>query len=73
MLTMRDFLDYCDLTEAEVAKIARREHVPLIVAAQLAHMLKQTCSNDVRSSQLNRDPTVPFNDPRSPRRHPFVR
>jgi hypothetical protein len=73
MLTMRDFLDYCDLTEAEVAKIARREHVPLIVAAQLAHLLKQTCSNDARSSESNRDPTVPFKGPRSPQRHPFVR
>jgi hypothetical protein len=73
MLTMRDFLDYCDLTEAEVAKIARSEHLPPIVAAQLAHMLKQTCSNDARSSGLHRDPTVPFNDPQFPQRHPFVR
>lgn len=48
MLTLRDFLDYCDLTEAEVAKIARCEHVPPIIAAQLAHMLKQSRSTDVR-------------------------
>lgn len=46
MLTLRDFLDYCDLTEAEVAKISRSESVPPIIAAQLAHLLKQSCSSD---------------------------
>lgn len=38
MLTLRDFLDYCDLTEEEVGRIVEKEHVPPIVAAQLALM-----------------------------------
>ena len=41
MLTLRDFLDYCDLTEEEVGRVAKREHVPPIVAAQLALIRRQ--------------------------------
>lgn len=55
MLTLRDFLDYCDLTEAEVSKIARCENVPHIVAAQLAHILKQSCSSDVGHAARHRE------------------
>ncbi len=58
MLTLRDFLDYCDLTEAEVATISRRESVPPIIAAQLAHLLKQSCSTDLCSAARHSDHSV---------------
>lgn len=72
MLTLRDFLDYCDLTEAEVAKIALREHVPLIVAAQLALLRKQLGIISFDSVGLDQDPSAPFNDQRLSQRPPIV-
>lgn len=58
MLTLRDFLDYCDLTEAEVTTISRSESVPPIIAAQLAHLLKQSCASDPCSAARHSDHTV---------------
>lgn len=42
MLSIRDCLDYCDLTEDEVALIAEHEGIPDAAAAQVACGLVQT-------------------------------
>jgi len=35
MLALRDLIDMCDLTEAEVTAIAEKEKLPAILAAQI--------------------------------------
>lgn len=42
MLSIRDCLDYCDLTDEEIALIAEHEGIPDIAAAQIACGLVQT-------------------------------
>lgn len=42
MLSIQDCLDYCDLTEEEVALLAHHEHLPYPSAVQLACGLVQT-------------------------------
>jgi hypothetical protein len=42
MLSIRDCLDYCDLTEDEVQLIAEHEGIPDVAAAQMACGLVQT-------------------------------
>jgi hypothetical protein len=42
MLNLRDCLDMADVTEKEIAAIARHEHIPLIVALELGHYLLGT-------------------------------
>ena len=42
MLSTQDCLDYCDLTEDEVALLAHHEHLPYPSAVQLACGLVQT-------------------------------
>lgn len=42
MLSIRDCLDYCDLTDDEVALIAEHEDIPDAAAAQLVCGLVQT-------------------------------
>ncbi|MDQ7989750.1 MAG: hypothetical protein REI09_08980 [Candidatus Dactylopiibacterium sp.] len=42
MLTMRDCLDYCDLTEEEVGLFAEHEHIPAEIAAPIVCSLVQT-------------------------------
>lgn len=42
MISIKDCLDYSDLTEDEVAAIAEHEHLPYVSAAQLACGLAQT-------------------------------
>ncbi|MCX8018480.1 MAG: hypothetical protein N2690_11360 [Rhodocyclaceae bacterium] len=42
MISIKDCLDYSDLTEDEVAAIAEHEHLPYAGAAQLACGLAQT-------------------------------
>lgn len=42
MLSMRDCLDYCDVTEDEVELIAEHEDIPDVAAAQLVCGLVQT-------------------------------
>jgi len=44
VISIKDCLDYSDLTEDEVAAIAEHEHLPYACAAQLACCLAQ--SND---------------------------
>ena len=42
MLSIRDCLDYCDLTDDEVALIAEHEDIPDVAAAHIACGLVQT-------------------------------
>lgn len=42
MISIKDCLDYSDLTEDEVAVIAEHEHLPYASAAQLACCLAQS-------------------------------
>lgn len=42
MLSLRDCLDYCDLTDDEVELFAEHEHLPREIAATLACGLVQT-------------------------------
>ncbi|GAA5184937.1 hypothetical protein GCM10025771_40190 [Niveibacterium umoris] len=42
MLSLRDCLDYCDLTEEDVDVLAEHEHLPHDVAAHVACGLVQT-------------------------------
>ncbi len=42
MISIKDCIDYSDLTEDEVATIAEHEHLPYACAAQLACCLAQT-------------------------------
>lgn len=39
MLTYEDCVEFCDLTEEEVAAISEHEHVPAIVAAEMGNYL----------------------------------
>lgn len=39
MLTLRDCIDFCDLTEDEIDAIAAHEHVPEIIAVEIAQYL----------------------------------
>lgn len=42
MLTLKDCLDYCGLTEDEIRVIAEHEQLPDIVAVELGHTLLHT-------------------------------
>ena len=42
MLSIRDCLDYCDVTDDEVALIAEHEDIPDVAAAQVVCGLVQT-------------------------------
>lgn len=48
MLTLKDCMDYCDITDEEVDLLAEHEHIPAEVAAQLACSLVQS-SDGVRA------------------------
>jgi hemerythrin len=42
MLTLKECLQYCNLTEEEIEAIAEHEHIPEIVAAEMAEYLVQS-------------------------------
>lgn len=42
MLTIKDCLDYLDLTEEEVAEVAHHEHIPMICAIEECFELLST-------------------------------
>jgi hypothetical protein len=42
MLTLKDCMDYCDITDDEVDLLAEHDHIPAEVAVQLACSLVQT-------------------------------
>lgn len=37
MLTLQECLDFCELSEEQICAIAEHEHVPEIIAAELAN------------------------------------
>ena len=39
MLTLKDCLDFCDLSEDEIRAIAEHEHIPELLAAELGDCL----------------------------------
>ncbi len=55
MLSMKDCLDYCDLTEEEVELIAEHEEIPDVAAAQLACGLVQTTEGVILLTQYMQD------------------
>lgn len=42
MLTVKECLEFCDLTDDEISAIAEHEHVPDVVAAELGECLLKT-------------------------------
>lgn len=55
MLSLRDCLDYCDLTDDEVDLLAEHEHLPADVAAALACGLVQSEEGVVVFDQCMKD------------------
>ena len=52
MLTFEDCLALCDLTEEEIAAIAEHEHVPQLIALELAEYLIHTESGERRIRRM---------------------
>ncbi len=42
MLSAKDCLDYCDLTDDEIRALAEHEHIPEVLAAELGECLLET-------------------------------
>lgn len=55
MLSIRDCLDYCDLTDDEVSLIAEHEDIPDVAAAQIACGLVQTAEGVLILTQYMTD------------------
>lgn len=65
MLTLKDCIALCDLTEEEVAAIAEHEHIPMIVAAELGNylvhspegvpMIRRFILDDIRAAEERGD------------------
>jgi hypothetical protein len=65
MLTLRDCIDFCDLTEDEIDAIAEHEHVPEIIAVEIAQYLahlpkgpnaiRRFIRDDIRDSEARCD------------------
>jgi hypothetical protein len=55
MLSIRDCLDYCDLTDEEVSLIAEHEDIPDCAAAQLCCGLVQTPEGVMALTHCMRD------------------
>ncbi|MBS0344917.1 MAG: hypothetical protein JSR69_00520 [Proteobacteria bacterium] len=55
MLSIRDCLDYCDLTDEDVAIIAEHHDIPEVAAAQIACGLVQTPEGTLMLTQFMRD------------------
>lgn len=65
MLTLKDCIALCDLTEEEVAAIAEHEHIPMIVAAELGNylvhspegvpMIRRFILDDIRTAEERGD------------------
>ena len=63
MLTLKECLDFCELTEDEVDAIAEHEHVPAIIAAELGSyllqsnegidLIKRYMLEDIENAELN--------------------
>ncbi len=44
MLSIQDVIDYCDLDRGEIEAIAKHEHIPITIAAEMSEVL--LCSPD---------------------------
>lgn len=52
MISLEDCIELCGLTEDEVLAIARHEHIPEIVAAELGHYLAHTPEGEERIKSM---------------------
>ncbi|MGI9451442.1 MAG: hypothetical protein ACR2QH_12545, partial [Geminicoccaceae bacterium] len=52
MLTIRDCIDMCQLTEDEIAAVAEHEHVPDIIALEMGNYLCITSEGERRLSRM---------------------
>ena len=52
MLTIRDCIDMCQLTEDEIAAVAEHEHVPDIIALEMGNYLCVTTEGERRLSHM---------------------
>jgi len=52
MLSLQDCLDYCDLTEKEIEAIAEHEHVPDVIAAEMAMYMVQTSDGILKIKRI---------------------
>jgi len=55
MLTLRDCIDLCELSEEEIKAIAEHEHVPEIVAVEIGEYLVETPGGEPRIKAMIRD------------------
>jgi hypothetical protein len=55
MLSLQDCIDLCDLTEAEIEAIAEHEHIPTVVAVELAEYLVETADGGRRIRAMIKD------------------
>lgn len=58
MLTIKDCLDFCALTEDEVLAIAEHENLPEVVAVELGNALAQTAAGEQRVEEMIVDDIV---------------
>jgi len=58
MLTLKDCLDFSELTEEEVLAIAEHENLPEAVALELGDVLTQTSNGERRIEQMIIDDIV---------------
>jgi len=52
MLTLRDCIDFCGLSDEEIAAISEHEHLPPIVAAEFASYICQTPEGEPAIRQI---------------------
>ncbi len=62
MLTLRDCLDLCDFDEEEILAIAHHEHIPEIVAVELADFLIHSEDGLIRIRRCIVDEIADAND-----------
>ena len=55
MLSLQDCIDLCELTEAEIEAIAEHEHIPTVVAVELAEYLVESEGGERRIRAMIRD------------------
>jgi uncharacterized hydantoinase/oxoprolinase family protein len=58
MLTIKDCLDFCELTEDEILAIAEHENLPEVVALELGNALAQTAAGEQRVEEMIVDDIV---------------
>jgi uncharacterized hydantoinase/oxoprolinase family protein len=58
MLTIKDCLDFCELTEDEILAIAEHENLPEVVALELGNALAQSTAGEQRVEEMIVDDIV---------------